>query len=105
MVFGGHQAILFGMASPLPPPPKKKKHTHTHHHHHHHPPQKCHTLYFVRVFKTDTVFMCSSINDQDCYQVFLNLVKHELLIYLVEKYEKNMKRQTDPYDEEVNGKE
>ena len=25
--------------------------------------------------------MGSSINNQECYQVFLNLVKHELLVY------------------------
>ena len=60
-----------------PPPPQKKKKTHTHRHHH----QKCYTFYFVCVFKTDKVFMCSSINNQECYHVFLNLVKHELPVY------------------------
>ena len=25
--------------------------------------------------------MCGSINNQECYQLFLNLVKHELLVY------------------------
>ena len=64
-----------------PPLPKEKTHTHTHHHHHPHHHQKCYTFYFVCVFKTDKAFLCSSINDQECYQVFLNLVKHELLVY------------------------
>ena len=78
MVFGGHQAILFCMAPPPPNPPKTQ--THTPPPPPPPPPEMLHFLFFC-VFKTVKAFMGSSINNQECYQVFLNLVKHELLVY------------------------